>query len=100
MRTIETMRPRTKRIRFEVLTIFPHIFDSYIGESLFRRAQKKKIVKIVVHNLRDFAVGRHKQVDDSPFGGGPGMVLKIEPIYKAVQFLKRKEKRGKRKMKE
>lgn len=79
-------------MRFDILTIFPNIFESYFNESILKRAQKKKLIEIKAHNLRDWAEGRHKQVDDSPYGGGPGMVLKIEPIYKAVQFLKSKRK--------
>ncbi len=73
-------------IKFDVITTFPNIFKSYLNESLIARAQKKKLIKINVHNLRDFTTDRHKTVDDRPFGGGLGMVLKIEPIYKAVRF--------------
>ncbi len=71
-------------MRFDVITIFPRIFDSYLQESLMKRAQAKKIIDVKIHNLRDFTNDKHKKVDDKPFGGGPGMVLKIEPIYKAV----------------
>ena len=73
---------------FHILTIFPKIFDSYLNESILRRAQEKKLIKIKIYNLRDFAKGKHKQVDDKPYGGGPGMVLKVEPIYKAISKLK------------
>jgi tRNA (guanine37-N1)-methyltransferase len=79
-------------MRFDIVTIFPNIFDSYLKESLIKRALRKKIIQIKIHNLRDFAEGKHKTVDDRPFGGGPGMVLKIEPIYRAVQFLKSRGK--------
>ena len=82
---------------FDILTIFPDIFDSYFKESLIARAIKKKIIKIRVHNLRKWTNDRHKSVDDRPFGGGLGMVVKIEPIFKAVKELKRK-KRGKSKV--
>lgn len=75
-------------IRFDVITIFPQIFGSYMKESLIFRAQKKKLIKINIHNLRDFADDRRKTVDDKPFGGGLGMVLKVEPIYKAVKKIK------------
>ena len=85
-------------MKFHIITIFPKIFDSYLGESLLRRARAKKILDVRVHNLRDFAEGRHRKVDDRPFGGGPGMVIQIEPVYHAVQFVKRKEERGKRKV--
>ncbi len=71
-------------IKFDVITIFPGMFESYLKESLISRAQKKKFIKINIHNLRDFTTDNHKTVDDRPFGGGLGMVIKIEPVYKAV----------------
>ena len=74
---------------FDIITIFPKIFDSYFKESIIKRAQEKKLVKINIHNLRDYTSDRHKTVDDKPYGGGPGMVMKIEPIYKAVSALKK-----------
>jgi tRNA (guanine37-N1)-methyltransferase len=79
-------------LTFDVLTIFPKIFDSYLKESLIARAQKKKLIKIKVHNLRKWTTDRHQTVDDRPFGGGLGMVLKVEPIYKAVRAIKGKKK--------
>jgi tRNA (guanine37-N1)-methyltransferase len=79
-------------MRFDIITIFPRIFDSYINESLFKRAIKKGLLKINIHNLRDYAKGKHKQVDDKPFGGGPGMVRKAEPIAKAVAKIKKQKK--------
>ncbi|MCJ7786871.1 tRNA (guanosine(37)-N1)-methyltransferase TrmD, partial [Patescibacteria group bacterium] len=77
-------------LTFDIITIFPEIFDSYLKESLIARAQKKKLIKINVHNLRDWATDKHKTVDDRPFGGGLGMVLKIEPIFRAVEEIKKK----------
>ncbi len=74
-------------IIFDVITIFPAMFDSYLKESLIARAQKKKLIKINIHNLRKWTTDAHKTVDDRPFGGGLGMVLKIEPIFKAVKKL-------------
>lgn len=82
-------------MRFDIITIFPHIFDSYFKESLIKRAQAKKIINVQIHNLRDFTVDKHKKVDDKPFGGGPGMVLKIEPIYKVVSSILRISKHKK-----
>ena len=79
-------------LTFDVITIFPEIFDSYLKESLIARAQKKKLIKINVHNLRKWTTDRHQTVDDRPFGGGLGMVLKVEPIYKAVKAVKKKKK--------
>jgi len=74
-------------MRFDIITIFPEIFDSYFGESIMARAQKQGAVEIVVHNLRDFTEDKHLTVDDTPYGGGAGMVLKLEPIYKALVSL-------------
>ncbi len=76
--------------QFDIITIFPEIFDSYLKESLISRGQKKKLIKINIHNLRKWTNDKHRTVDDRPFGGGLGMILKIEPIYKAVQALKPK----------
>jgi len=74
-------------IKFHVLTIFPKIFDSYLNESLIKRAREKKLIDIKIHNLRDFTKDKHKKVDDRPFGGGPGMVMGVQPIYYAVQSI-------------
>jgi tRNA (guanine37-N1)-methyltransferase len=76
-------------LTFDIITIFPEIFDSYLKESLIARARKKKLIKINVHNLRKWTTDRHKTVDDRPFGGGLGMVMKVEPIYKAVKEIKK-----------
>jgi tRNA (guanine37-N1)-methyltransferase len=75
-------------MKFDIITIFPEIFDSYFKESLLARAQAKKLLEIRVHNLRQWSADAHKTVDDNPFGGGLGMVMKPEPIYKAVESLK------------
>jgi len=77
-------------MRFDIITIFPRIFDSYFSESILARAQAKNLIDINIHDLRDWAEGVHRQVDDRPFGGGPGMVLKVEPIYKAVEKITKK----------
>ncbi len=74
-------------IKFDVITIFPEMFKSYLGESLIARAQAKKFIKVNLHNLRKWTKDAHKTVDDRPFGGGLGMVLKVEPIYKAVSAI-------------
>ena len=79
-------------MHFDIITIFPEIFNSFLKESLLAKAQEKKIIKINIHNLRKGAGGKHQVVDDSPYGGGPGMVLKIEPIYKAVKAISNKSK--------
>lgn len=77
-------------IKFDIITIFPEILNSYINESLIARAQEKKLIKIKLHNLRDFADDLRGTVDDRPFGGGLGMVIKIGPVHKAIQFLNSK----------
>lgn len=74
---------------FHLLSIFPNIFDSYLNESILKRAQDKKIVKFKVHNLRDWTNDKHKTVDDTPYGGGAGMLMKIEPLYKALKDIKK-----------
>jgi len=71
-------------MKFEIITIFPQIFNSYFNESILARARKNKLIKINIHNLRDWTSDKHKTVDDTPYGGGAGMVFKIEPIYKAL----------------
>ena len=76
---------------FEVITIFPQLFQSFLEESLIRKACEKKIIKVRIHDLRKFATEKHRKVDDRPYGGGLGMVLKIEPIWKAITHLVRYE---------
>jgi len=80
-------------IKFDIITVLPNIFDSYLNESLISRAQKKKLIKINVHNLRKWTTDAHKTVDDRPFGGGLGMVLKVEPIFKAIREILNKNKK-------
>lgn len=80
-------------MRFDLITIFPDIFSSYFGESIMKRAVQKKKVSIYTHDLRVFTTDRHKTVDDRPYGGGVGMVMKVEPIYKALKALPKSTKR-------
>lgn len=86
-------------LRFDVITILPQIFDSYLKESLISRGQKKKLIEINIHNLRDWADDPHRTVDDRPFGGGLGMVMKVEPIYRAIHTLKSQNQKKKKKTK-
>lgn len=74
-------------MRFDIISIFPESFTSYFDASILKRARKKDIVEIHIHNLRDFTTDKHKTVDDTPYGGGAGMVLKIEPIVKALEAI-------------
>ncbi|NCS32637.1 tRNA (guanosine(37)-N1)-methyltransferase TrmD [bacterium] len=77
--------PKQKPVTFSILTLFPKMFKGPFSESMLKRAQDDGKVIINIYNLRDWAEGKQKQVDDEPFGGGPGMVLKPEPIFKAVK---------------
>jgi tRNA (guanine37-N1)-methyltransferase len=86
-------------MRFDVITIFPNLFKNFLQEAILSRAIKRGLVKIKIHNLRKWTTDRHQTVDDKPFGGGVGMVLKIGPIFKAVRFLKSKIKSQKSKVK-
>ena len=79
-------------VEFDIITIFPKIFDSYLKESFIKKAKEKGLIKIRIYNLRDFTTDKRKTVDDRPYGGGLGMVLKIEPIWKAIKKIKRKSK--------
>lgn len=86
-------------MRFDIITIFPESLSGYFNASILGRAQKNKKIEIKLHNLRGFAGDKHKKTDDKTFGGGPGMVLKVEPIIKAVDFIfKRKAKNKKTKI--
>ena len=76
-------------ITFDLITIFPDSLEAYIESSIVKRAQEKGLVKITVHNLRDWSSSKHKTVDDTPYGGGPGMVFMIEPIFNALKELKK-----------
>lgn len=71
-------------MKFHIITIFPEAFSAYFNTSILKRAIEKKLIKIDILNLRKFGVGKHKIIDDKPYGGGVGMVLKTEPILKAV----------------
>ena len=75
-------------MQIDVLTLFPKMFDAVLGESMMKRAQNKGLVKIKIYNLRDWTSDKHHSADDKPFGGGPGMVMKIEPVYRALKELK------------
>jgi tRNA (guanine37-N1)-methyltransferase len=74
-------------MRIDVLTLFPEMFSGVFGQSILGKAQEKQLVKIGVHNFREFAANKHNTVDDYPFGGGGGMLLQVEPIYLALQSL-------------
>ncbi len=79
-------------MRFDILTIFPQIFDSYLQESILKRAQEKALIEIKVHDIRDYTKDKHKKVDDSPFGGGAGMVMTPQPLYECITAVKKENK--------
>lgn len=76
-------------MKIDVLTIFPNMFDGILNESIIKRAREKKIVDIQIHNFRDYSLDSHKKVDDTPFGGGAGMVLSCDAIFRAIEDLKK-----------
>lgn len=77
---------------FNIITVFPRIFDSYFSESIIKRALALKLIDIKTHGLRAFAQNKHNKIDDRPYGGGAGMVLMAEPIARAVTSIKKKKK--------
>jgi tRNA (guanine37-N1)-methyltransferase len=76
-------------MRFDVLTLFPEIFQGYLGQSLLKLAIQQGLVEIHLWNIRDWARGKHRSVDDRPFGGGPGMVIMPEPVFDSVEAVQR-----------
>ena len=74
-------------MKIDVLTLFPGMFCGPLDESIIRRARDQKLLELSIHNLRDYTHDRHRTVDDKPFGGGPGMLLKPEPVFEAVEAL-------------
>ena len=72
-------------MRFDILTLFPEIFPGYLSQSILNKSIQRGLVEIHVHNMRDWAKGRHHKIDDTPYGGGPGMVLMVEPVVNCVR---------------
>lgn len=75
-------------MRIDILTVVPELLDSPLNESILKRAQNKGLVEIVVHNIRDYTYDKHHQVDDYPFGGEAGMVMKPEPVFRCIEALR------------
>lgn len=75
------------KIHFDVLTLFPEMFDCFLNVSMIKKAHEKDLIETAVYNIRDFATDKHRMVDDAPYGGGDGMVLKPEPLFRAVEYL-------------
>ena len=82
-------------MRIDIVTLFPEICRAPLSESIMKRAQENRIVELHIHNLRDWTTDKHHVVDDAPFGGGQGMVMKPEPIFSAVEDLKRRTSNAK-----
>ncbi|HOB99163.1 MAG TPA: tRNA (guanosine(37)-N1)-methyltransferase TrmD [Verrucomicrobiota bacterium] len=80
-------------MKIDVLTLFPGMFAGPLDESIVGRAREQGVLDLRIHNLRDFTHNRHKTVDDKPFGGGPGMLMKPEPIFEAVEHLRQPDTR-------
>jgi len=79
-------------MRIDIITIFPKMFSAVLDESMIKQAQEKGKVRIFVHDLRDYSLDKHRKVDDRPFGGGSGMLMQAEPIFRAVEAVKKKIK--------
>jgi len=86
-------------MRIDILTLFPEICRAPLSESMMKRAQEKQLIDLRIHNLRDWTTDKHHVVDDTPFGGGQGMVMKPEPIFAAVEDLRNQSKIENRKLK-
>ena len=82
----------TKMMRIDILTAVPDVFNGPLQSSIIKRAQDKGKVEIFIHNVRDYAYNKHKQIDDKPFGGGAGMVLKPEPFFECIEKLQSERK--------
>ncbi|WP_369685749.1 tRNA (guanosine(37)-N1)-methyltransferase TrmD [Ignavibacterium album] len=79
-------------MRIDIISAVPELLTSPLHSSILKRAQNKKKIEIYVHNLRDYAFNKHKQIDDKPFGGGPGMILKPEPFFECIEKLQSERK--------
>jgi len=77
---------------FHIISAFPNILDSYFSDSILKRAQKSKLIKIINHDIRKFTKDRHRNIDDTPYGGGVGMVMMVEPIYLTWKSIRKKKK--------
>ena len=82
-----TQKSIDNHIKFDVITIFPEMFTDFSSSGVFARAKSSKVIDLMIHNLRDFSDDKHRKVDDYPFGGGPGMVLRPEPVFDAVESI-------------
>ena len=84
-----------KTLRFDIVSIFPGMFESPFGDSIIERARDKGLLDIRIHDLRDYTLNKHRRVDDTPFGGGVGMVMNVEPIARALEAIKKEVPKAK-----
>ncbi|HDZ86667.1 MAG TPA: tRNA (guanosine(37)-N1)-methyltransferase TrmD [Actinobacteria bacterium] len=75
-------------MKVDIVTAFPDMFSSLLSESILKKAQENGFLEATVHDLRDYTTDKHRQIDDTPYGGGPGMLIKVEPLYRAIEELK------------
>ena len=90
----DTRRQKNSPMQIDVVTIFPEMFPPVVGSSILQRAQDQGLMRIVIHNLRDATHDKRRTVDDRPYGGGPGMVMKPEPIFEAVDAIEAHQHRN------
>ncbi len=83
-------------MKYHIITIFPEIFSSYFSHSIIARAKKERKIDIEIHNLRKWSNNKQKNIDDTPYGGGAGMVLQVEPIYKALKEIAPRKKKSRK----
>jgi tRNA (guanine37-N1)-methyltransferase len=81
-------------MKFDIITIFPRMVQAGLAEGVVSRGIEQQLLDVAVHDLRTFTVDRHRTVDDVPYGGGPGMVMKVEPLVKAIEFVREQRGRG------
>ncbi|KKN10708.1 hypothetical protein LCGC14_1033840 [marine sediment metagenome] len=75
-------------MKVDIVTAFPDMFSSLLSESILKKAQENGFLEATVHDLRDYTTDKHRQIDDTPYGSGPGMLIKVEPLYRAIEELK------------
>jgi len=88
-------KKKSHMMRFHAITLFPNMIESYVNESILGRAQKNKHIEVKSYDLRTFSKNKHKNVDDKPYGGGPGMVMSVDPIVRAIESIQKKIQRRK-----
>ena len=77
-------------MEFHILTLFPEMFKGFLNESILKKAQGKGVIKITIHNIRDYSKDKHRKVDDTPYGGGAGMVFTPQPLFDCIEDVKKK----------